>query len=164
MNEPTTLHKPKESSTSLNKSLQNVLSSTYGLYLATHNYHWNVEGPQFLELHKLFEEQYNELFQAIDLIAEHIRALGAYALPFEGEEIIDTLKTTSNAMNKEAQASDRATRMVHNLIEMNETVIESCQFAKNKAQDIADDETEDLMIERIKVHQKALWILQSIIK
>lgn len=164
MNEPTTLHKVKEATTPVSKSLQNVLASTYGLYLATHNYHWNVEGPQFVDLHKLFEEQYNELFQAIDVIAERIRALDAYALPFEGKEIMNMLKTVSNAMNKDVDAKARATRMVHNLIEMNESVVESCQFAKNEAQIIVDDETENLMVERITIHQKALWMLKSIIK
>lgn len=164
MNELTTLHKAKESTSAVSQSLQNVLASTYGLYLATHNYHWNVEGAQFVNLHKLFGEQYNELFQAVDIIAERIRALGDYALPFEGNEIVDILKTTSNAMNKETKADEKATRMVHNLIEMNEGVIESCQFAKNEAQVIVDDESENLMVERITAHQKALWMLKSIVK
>lgn len=164
MNELTTLHKPTEATTPVSESLQILLTNTYGLYLATHNYHWNVEGPQFATLHKLFEEQYNELFQAIDMIAERIRALGAYALPFEGDEIVDILKTTSNALNKETHADARATRMVHNLIKMNESVIDSSQFAKSVAQTTSDDETENLTVERITVHQKALWMLRSIIK
>jgi starvation-inducible DNA-binding protein len=164
MNELTTLHKAKEPSSAVSKSLQNVLTDTYGLYLATHNYHWNVEGAQFVNLHKLFDEQYNELFQAVDIIAERIRALGDYALPFEGDEIVDILKTTSNAMNKETKADARAVRMVHNLIEMNESVIKSCQFAKNEAQVIVDDESENLIVERITAHQKALWMLKSIVK
>lgn len=164
MNELTTLHKPAEATIPVSESLQTLLTNTYGLYLATHNYHWNVEGSQFIELHKLFEGQYNELFQAIDVIAERIRALDVYALPFEGDEIVDILKTTSNAMNKEAKADARAARMVHNLIEMNESVIESCQSAKKEAQSVNDDETEDLTVGRITVHQKALWMLKSIIK
>lgn len=164
MNELTTFYRPTTSTTAIGESLQNVLTNTYGLYLATHNYHWNVEGSQFVNLHKLFDEQYNELFQAIDIIAERIRALNEYALPFEGDEILGILKTTSNAMNKETKADARATRMVHNLIEMNESVIESCQFAKNEAQIIVDDESENLMVERITAHQKALWMLKSIVR
>lgn len=164
MNELTTLHKPAEATSSVSESLQNVLTNTYGLYLATHNYHWNVEGPQFIELHKLFEGQYNELFQAIDVIAERIRTLNVYALPFEGDEITEILKTTSNAMNKETKADARAIRMVHNLIEMNESVIESCQAAKKEAQGANDDETVDITVQRITVHQKALWMLRSIVK
>lgn len=164
MNELTTLHPPKNPDSAMSQSLQHVLTNTYGLYLATHNYHWNVEGVDFISLHKLFDEQYNELFQSVDIIAERIRALDAYALPFEGNEITDILTTTSNAMNKETGANARATRMVHNLIEMNKSVIESCQSAKNQAQTITDDETENLMVERITAHQKALWMLRSIIK
>lgn len=164
MNNLETLHKPKSPDSVVSKSIQNVLSNTYGLYLATHNYHWNVEGMNFMSLHKLFEEQYNELFKAIDTIAEHIRALDSYALPFEGDEILHILKTTSNALNKETDVNSRAIRMVHNLIEMNEEVIESCQSAKKDAQDVSDDESENLMVERITYHQKALWMLKSTAK
>jgi len=67
-------------------------------------------------------------------------------------------------MNKETKADARAMRMVHNLIEMNESVIELCQFSKNEAQLVIDDETENLMVERITAHQKTLWILRSIVK
>lgn len=164
MNEPTTLHKTKESTSAVSESLHNVLADTYGLYLATHHYHWNVEGPHFANLHRLFEEQYNELFQAVDVIAERIRALGAYVLPFEGKDIGDVFKAAHSVINKETGADAKAVRMVHNLIEMNKSVIESCQFAKNEAQVIVDDESENLMVERITAHQKALWMLKSIVK
>lgn len=164
MNDLATLHKSKETESAVSQHLQKVLANTYGLYLATHNYHWNVEGSNFVTLHKLFAEQYNELFQAVDVIAERIRALDFYALPFEGKEILDMLQTTSNAMNKEADVNERAVRMVHNLIEMNDSVIEICQSAKKEAQDSKDDESENLMVERITEHQKALWILKSIVK
>jgi starvation-inducible DNA-binding protein len=159
-----TLHKPNESATQIIISLQNVLTNSYGLYHATHNYHWNVEGINFVSLHKLFSDQYNELFLAIDTIAERIRALDYYALPFEGDNIKDILITTSNALNKYVDANTRATKMVHNLIEMNESVIQSCQMAKDEARMIADDETQDLMIGRITAHEKALWMLKSVIK
>ncbi len=145
-------------------SLQTVLADTYGLYLITHNYHWNVEGSRFVELHKLFDEQYNELFQAIDVVAERIRALNTYALPFEGDSIIRISKMTSNALNKETDADARADRMIHNLISLNGAVIASCQTAKEKCKDMQDDESENLMIERITAHQKAIWMLRSIIK
>jgi starvation-inducible DNA-binding protein len=164
MTQPATLHKPKASESPMSQNLQKVLANTYGLYLATHNYHWNVEGSNFVTLHGLFGEQYNELFQAIDVIAERIRALDVYALPFEGEEILDTLESVSNPMNKEADANERAVRMVHNLIEMNDSVIESCQSAKKEALHSKDDESADLMIGRIMTHQKALWMLKSIVK
>ena len=164
MNDVSTFHKTRESKTPVSDSLQNVLTDTYGLMLATHMYHWNVEGQQFITLHKLFDEQYNALFQAVDVIAERIRALDSYALPFEGEKIMDILKTTSNVISNETEADAAAIHMVNNLIEMNNSVIESCEFAKNEAQVIVDDETENLMIERITAHQKALWMLRSIVK
>ena len=164
MNEPTTLQKTKESTTSVSESLHDVLADTYGLYLTTHNYHWNVEGQQFANLHKLFNEQYNELFQAVDVIAERIRALGAYVLPFEGKEIMGVFKAIPSIINQETGANAKAERMVYNLIEINKSVIESCQFAKNEAQVIVDDESENLMVERITAHQKALWMLKSIVK
>ena len=146
------------------QSLQDVLANTYGLYLATHNYHWNVEGPHFYPLHLLFGTQYNEMFEAIDVIAERVRALGAYALPFEGKEILDILQNTSNALNKENCANDRAVRMVHNLIALGQVLITTCQTAKKVAQEMKDDETENLMVERITAHQKMLWMLNAQVK
>jgi starvation-inducible DNA-binding protein len=164
MNNLETLHQQKKTDGSLAESLQIVLGNTYGLYLETHNYHWNVEGNNFFPLHKLFEDQYNSLFEAIDVIAERIRALECYALPFEGDEILTMLKTTSNALNKETDSSARNTRMIHNLIDINEKVIMSCQSTKGEAQHMGDDETENLMVERITYHQKALWMLKSTVK
>jgi len=145
------------------KYLQNVLADTYGVYFATHNYHWNVEGPQFGDLHSLFGSQYSELFNSVDVIAERIRALGAYALPVEGENLIHLLSTTSNALNKESDSSARAQRMVHNLISMNMTAIQTCQTAKENARLLNDDETENLLVERITAHQKSIWMLRSIV-
>ena len=164
MKNPVTLHSQKSLNNPVTQVLQDVLADTYGLYLATHNYHWNVEGSKFIILHKLFEDQYNELFLAVDLIAERIRALGDYALPFEGDNIIKISKMTSNALNKESKADERAERMVHNLIELNEAVIKSCQWAKEEFRNVNDDESDNLMVERITVHQKALWMLRSIVK
>jgi starvation-inducible DNA-binding protein len=145
-------------------ALQRVLANTYGLYLATHNYHWNVEGRNFASLHSLFGAQYNELFLAIDVIAERIRALGEYALPFEGDNITHISSMTSNALNKETDAEARTDRMIHNLMALTDDVIESCQSAKEEAQDVEDNETEDMMITRISAHQNSLWMLGSILK
>lgn len=164
MTNPVTLHQPKQSNNAVTMTLQDVLTSTYGLYLATHNYHWNVEGENFVPLHKLFDEQYNELFKSIDDIAERIRALDDYALPFEGDNLVKILSTTSNSLNKETDANSRATRMVHNLMTLNEEVVKACQTAKKSAQKAQDDETENLMVERITAHQKAMWMLRSIAK
>ena len=145
-------------------SLQKVLAGTYGLYLTTQTYHWNVEGDLFVPLHSLFESQYNDLFKTVDVIAERIRSLGDYAMPFDDARILEIAKTTSNPLNKEKDATSRSKRMVHNLVDLNEDVIVLCQSTKKEAQDIQDDETVNLMVERITVHQKALWMLNSILK
>ncbi len=161
MNHTLTVHHPKHAQLNVAQSLQDVLSNTYGVYLVTHNYHWNVEGKHFGQLHELLSVQYNELFQAIDVLAERIRALGEYALPFEGESIMAISKMTSNPLNKEKDAGDRAQRMLNNLIKLNDAVILSCQISKTAAKNSLDDETENLMVERITAHQKALWMLKS---
>ena len=157
-------HKSSRNNNALNQAMQKTLTSTYGLYLATHNYHWNVEGEQFVSLHTLFEAQYNELFLAIDRIAERIRALGHYALPFEEDHIPQISKMISNPLNKETDANLRAERMVHNLIALTGTVINVCRKAKEEACNAKDDETENMLVERITAHQKALWMLESVFK
>ncbi len=164
MNALVTLHQPKTSDNPVAAALQKTLADTYGLYLATHNYHWNVEGPNFLTLHAMFGEQYNALIAAVDDIAERIRALGDYALPFEDDGIMRLLKSTSNPLNKEADAKDRAMRMVHNLIMLHQAVLASCKATAEISDDADDDATENLMVERITYHQKALWMLTSIAK
>jgi starvation-inducible DNA-binding protein len=145
-------------------ALQTFLKDTYSLYLITHNYHWNVEGPKFFSLHTLFEQQYNELFAAIDVIAERIRVLDVYALPNHYHEIFQALDNLSNPQHKETDKDAVADRMVHNLIEFHEKVIASAQALKKHAAKHEDDESEDLAVQRIQVHQKAVWMLRSIVK
>lgn len=159
-----TLHKSTQINNPVADCLQDVLANTYGLLLMTHNYHWNVEGKQFFPLHKMLEEQYNELFLAVDLVAERIRALNEYALPFEGENIVQNLKMISNPLNKETDAQLRSERMVHNLIDFNEAIVKECQIVKKTCLDAQDDETENMMVERITKHQKAMWMLRSTLK
>jgi starvation-inducible DNA-binding protein len=147
------------------QALQNMLKETYALYLATHNYHWNVEGPHFFSLHHLFEQQYNDLFQAIDLIAERIRALDAYALPYQFEEVLEKLRHVKNPLEaKDADAEEISIRMIDNLVVLNEEAIEAARQVKAAAESVKDDETFDMMVERTQVHQKALWMLKSLIK
>lgn len=145
-------------------ALQGVLKDTYALYLATHNYHWNVEGHNFMGLHTLFETQYNELFASIDVIAERIRALDVYALPNHYEEVLKALQTLANPLDKAKDRGAVADRMVQNLLDLNARVIAAAQTAKKAAEKAGDDESQDLMVERVQVHQKASWMLRSIIK
>lgn len=143
------------------QSLQGLLKDTYALYLATHNYHWNVEGANFVGLHTLFEQQYTELFAAIDEIAERIRALDAYALPNHYEDVLKALTALPNPLQK---SGDRTKAMIENLIKLNTKAMEAAQAGKRVAEKAGDDETVDVCVGRITVHQKANWMLKSIIK
>ena len=160
----TALHKSTQTDNAVAHALQKVLAGTYGLYMVTHNYHWNVEGDNFAPLHALFERQYNELFLAIDLIAERIRALGVYVSPFEKENLVQLSRMISLCENKDTKANLHAERMVSNLVTLTGDVIRLCQSAKEKAQNAEDGETENLMVELITAHQKALWMLESTLK
>ena len=142
-------------------ALNDVLRETYKLYLTANHHHWNVEGPQFVSLHTLFEEQYTEMAEAIDEIAERIRTLGEYALPFDGQgDIVADVKAPLG----EKDGNARAKKMVEQLIALNESVVKSLEIAKDAAADADDNESEDLTIGRITVHQKALWMLKSLNK
>ena len=146
------------------QALQTVLRTTYNTFLATHNYHWNIEGSKFVSLHKLFEEHYTELFAAIDEIAERIRGLEAYSLPFEDKKIVALFNNMRNPLVEHESAEDRARMMVENLIELNTEVIKACQAGKQASTEEGDDETEDMLIARIQVHQENNWMYRSIIK
>ena len=149
------------SGNSVASSLNEALRETYKLFLVTHHHHWNVEGMQFVALHTLFEEQYTEMFTAIDEIAERIRTLGEYAMPFDGKtDIVGDVKSALGG----ADGSDRATKMIAQLIELNDSVIKHLEIAKEAAADAEDNESEDLMIGRITVHQKSSWMLNSLTK
>lgn len=158
--------KPLKKSTSAHapspvaQALQSMLRDTYAAFLTTHNYHWNVEGVRFVSLHTLFETQYTELFAAIDTIAERIRALGAYALPGRYDDIAKLMNNLPDPLSRAGAAE----QMIENLIVLNEQVISSAQHAKRAAEKASDDETGDLMVERIQAHQKAGWMLRSLLK
>lgn len=134
--------------------LKNSLADTYALLLKTHNYHWNVTGPNFFSLHTLFEAQYNELFLAIDEIAERIRALGEKA-PGSFSEFTSLSNITEADSNKDAHG------MIKDLCSSNEQVIETLIKLRDTAATENDSETEDIAITRIKVHQKNAWMLKS---
>ena len=134
--------------------LKNCLADTYTLLLKTHNYHWNVTGPNFFSLHTLFEGQYNELFLAVDELAERIRALGEKAPgSFSEFSNLSTLVEADNSLD--------ANGMIKDLSNSNELVIETLIKLRDTADAEEDSETEDIAIARIKVHQKNAWMLKS---
>ena len=135
-------------------SLRQVVADSYALLGQTHLCHWNVRGPGFFALHAAFEAQYNELFPAVDEIAERIRALGALAP--------GGLGNLAKLSGMEEIAEDTAAEeMVDHLAKANEKVIGSLKKAREAAAEAGDDETEDLMIARTQVHEKAVWMLKA---
>ena len=135
--------------------LELLLSNSYALTIKTQNYHWNVVGSNFVALHQLFGDQYQELFTAIDEIAERIRSFGVLVEA-------DLLYFSQNSQITAPKKSNNAEKMVADLATGHQTIIDSLLEAIKVAQDDKDEGTADLFIRRIQVHQKALWMLQSI--
>lgn len=135
-------------------ALSHLLADSYMLYLKTHNYHWNVTGMNFQPLHELFEEQYTELADAIDVIAEQIRAIGHFAPgSFKAYS-----KLTS--ITEEDEVPDART-MVQRLQESNEAVIRTARKALPACEEAGDEASLDLVTERLRRHSKVAWMLRS---
>jgi starvation-inducible DNA-binding protein len=128
-------------------ALNGVLADTYALYAKTHAYHWNVTGPQFPTLHAMFETQYREMWDALDVIAERIRALGAFA----------TLPSGAAAEANPPAAKD----MVKNLLDGHEALVRRARKALSAAGEVEDAATEDLLTVRIQTHEKTAWMLRA---
>ena len=139
------------------QGLSRLLADTYVLYLKTHSFHWNVEGPMFQTLHQMFMEQYTETWNAIDPIAERIRSLGEYA-PGTYREYA---RLTSI---KETEGVPRAEDMVRLLIEGQEAVVRTARDALGVADEANDQPTLDLLTQRMQVHEKNAWMLRSLLK
>lgn len=137
--------------------LKDVLADTFTLYFKTHVYHWNVVGPRFRSLHEMFEEQYTELWEAIDVIAERIRILGEWA-PANLNEI------TQGAKLKESAQLPDANEMVEDLAKDNREIVKNIYVALKVAQEAEDEGTINLLTERIDVHEKVAWMLESSIE
>jgi starvation-inducible DNA-binding protein len=138
------------------KGLSKLLADSYLLYLKTQNYHWNVTGKMFQSLHNLFEEQYQDLAEAVDEIAERIRALGEFA-PGSFSQFT---KVTSI---KEENSIPTAEEMIHNLVVGNEAVVTTAREIIQMCDEAEDDVTADLMVERMQRHEKNAWMLRSLI-
>ncbi|HTT36913.1 MAG TPA: Dps family protein [Burkholderiales bacterium] len=139
------------------QGLSRLLADTYTLYLKTHNFHWNVTGPMFNTLHLMFEQQYNELWLAIDLIAERIRALG---LPAPG-----TYKEYARLSSiKETDGVPKAEEMVRLLVEGQETVARTARELFSLVEEVHDAPTTDLLTQRMQAHEKNAWMLRSLLE
>ncbi len=134
--------------------LSRLLADTYTLYLKTHNYHWNVTGPQFNSLHLMFEGQYTELALAVDLIAERIRALGE---PAPGSYSA----YAALASIKEADSLPPAEEMVRQLAADQLAVVRTARSVFPLAEAAHDEPTADLLTQRMQVHEKTAWMLRA---
>lgn len=149
--------KTKPDTNTIAQSLRPVLADTYALMAQTHLCHWNVEGPAFFALHTAFEQQYTELFAAADEIAERIRALGDYS-----PGGLASLAALANMNELPEKCS--AEKMCEGLVDNHGKLIKDAAKAREVAADAEDKETEDLMISRIQVHEKTVWMLKSFLK
>jgi starvation-inducible DNA-binding protein len=137
--------------------LSHLLADTYTLYLKTHNYHWNVTGPQFNTLHLMFEAQYNELALAVDLIAERIRALG---LPAPGSYA----QFSQLSVIKESVDVPTAEAMIADLVKGQEAVVRTARKVFPTADKAHDEPTTDLLTQRMQIHEKTAWMLRSMLE
>lgn len=134
--------------------LSQCLAESYILYLKTQNFHWNVTGRMFHSLHKLFEEQYQDLAMAVDTIAERIRALGFFA-PASFAQFIKL-----SSIDEEEQVPP-AEDMIQLLFDGNSAVIRTAQQVMELSERMHDGPTVDLMNQRMQQHQKNAWMLRS---
>jgi starvation-inducible DNA-binding protein len=138
------------------EGLCSLLADAYTLYLKTQNFHWNVTGPLFESLHKMFEVQYTELAESVDLVAERIRALGFFAPA--------TFKKFSQlASIKEEAEIPNAEEMVRLLVEGHEAASRAARELFDIAEDARDQATADLLTGRMEAHEKTAWMLRSIL-
>jgi starvation-inducible DNA-binding protein len=137
--------------------LSRVLADTYTLYLMTHNFHWNVTGPMFNTLHVMFMTQYTELWNAVDPIAERIRALG-----FPAPGTYAEFGTLSSI--KEVAGVPKAMEMVALLVKGHETVARTARALLPAADAANDQPTMDLLTQRLDIHEKTAWMLRSLLE
>ena len=138
------------------KGLSRQLADTYTLYLKTHGFHWNVTGPMFNTLHLMFETQYNELWLAVDQVAERIRALDVQA-PGSGAQFgkLSSIKEESGVPDWKG--------MVSQLVEGHETAARTAREVFKLADKADDQPTADLATQRMEAHEKTAWMLRSLL-
>ena len=136
------------------QELSKVLADSFAVYLKTHGYHWNVRGPEFFSYHNLLEQQYREIWAALDEIAERIRALGEFAP--QAHSAFANLTSI-----KDGDPEQDATAMLTELMRDHETLIATARAALKIADDDGDDVSVDLLTQRLATHEKFTWMLRS---
>jgi starvation-inducible DNA-binding protein len=135
--------------------LKNLLADSYTLYLQTHNFHWNVVGPLFNQLHVMFEEHYTELALAVDEIAERIRSLDI-AAPGTYREFSELSSV------KEVDGVPSAQEMIEILILGHEQIVRTCRNALKVTQEADDESSSALISDRMRTHEKTAWMLRAL--
>jgi starvation-inducible DNA-binding protein len=139
------------------KGLSGLLADSYTLYLMTHNFHWNVTGPQFNSLHLMFMGQYTEQWNALDLIAERIRALG-FPAPGTYKEYVKL------ASIKEVEGVPKANDMIRHLVSAQEATARTARKLFPVVDAANDQPTADVLTQRIDIHEKTAWMLRSLLE
>ena len=139
------------------EGLGRLLADSYVLYGKTHGFHWNVTGPMFNTLHLMFMEQYMELWNALDVIAERIRALG-HPAPFGGARFAQL------ASIPETQGSPSALEMVQELVLGHEAVARTARSLFPLLEEANDQPSADLLTQRLQIHEKTAWMLRSLLE
>jgi len=146
----------KKKSTQLIDGLAHLLADTYMIYLKTQNFHWNVEGPNFHSYHKMFEEQYQQLAEATDVLAERMRALKVPA-PASFSKFLQLTSLEEAGQHLSAQ------EMVRTLLHDHEIIAKEINGLFAVAEECGDEVTMDLFIQRKTEHDKTAWMLRSIL-
>jgi starvation-inducible DNA-binding protein len=139
------------------EGLSALLADSYTLYLMTHNFHWNVTGPQFISLHNMFMAQYTEQWTALDVVAERIRALG-FPAPATYKEFVKL------ASIKEVEGVPKATEMIRHLVSAQEATARTARKLFPVVNEANDQPTADLLTQRIDIHEKTAWMLRSLLE
>lgn len=139
--------------------LSHFLADAYTLYLKTHNYHWNVTGSMFNSLHAMFMDQYTEQWTALDEIAERIRALG-FKAPGSYRQFVALASIEETVL--EDSSDWRA--MVADLVAGHEAVCRTARRVLDIADDADDAPSEDLLTQRLQIHEKYAWMLRSLLQ
>ncbi|MGE0426078.1 MAG: Dps family protein [Reyranellaceae bacterium] len=139
------------------KGLSALLADSYTLYLMTHNFHWNVTGPDFNSLHMMFMTQYTEQWNALDVIAERIRALGHRA-PGTYKEFVKL------ASIKEVEGAPHSKDMVRHLVAAQEATARTARRLFPVVEAANDQPTADVLTQRLDVHEKTAWMLRSLLE
>ena len=146
----------KEARVELSDKLREVVADTYVLMVKTHGYHWNVSGPLFVSVHELTEAQYHDLFEAVDDLAERIRALGEQSPTSFRQYAEHTVLEENDGEDKTAGA------MVLALAADHEAVARRMKEVSDLAADLGDKVTEDMLIDRMQTHEQNAWMLRAI--